>query len=123
MTSPADEWKDSHATIIALKIALERCADRLLRLARSVPIGPPSLEEIEAHVTRYRAMASDAWVAIARGPTIHILHRGATLCGLYNLPADHENWPIGHRWVRLEDGSMATCRMCLDRTCPEPRQP
>jgi hypothetical protein len=40
---------------------------------------------------------------------VHILHHGVALCGQPGLPS---TWPLGQRWVRLEDDG-ATCRGCI----------
>lgn len=41
---------------------------------------------------------------------VHILVHGQPVCGFsYELPC---NWPIGHKWVRAEEHSDATCNTC-----------
>lgn len=41
---------------------------------------------------------------------IHVLVHGLPICGFsHELPC---NWPLGHKWVRAEEHSDATCSSC-----------
>lgn len=52
--------------------------------------------------------------ALLRSPgefTVHVLHGGVALCGLPGVPAE---WPLGHRWTRVESAEAeANCGGCL----------
>lgn len=41
---------------------------------------------------------------------LHILVAGRAICPIKGVP---EEWPAGHGWVRIEQGSLATCDLCL----------
>jgi len=49
---------------------------------------------------------------MANRPVVHILHYGHPKCGFTKeVPA---RWPIGHRWVGIDDQALCTCDGCCD---------
>lgn len=42
----------------------------------------------------------------------HVLHEGQSLCAISSVFGVPRDWPDGHKWVSMNERSLATCQKC-----------